>query len=256
MEMNVLVCIKPVPDVGGKINLTEDGKNIDSTNLGFTISPHEECAVEEAIQIVEKNGGSTTVLTLAPEDAQKQLKDSLARGMAKAVLLETENCNWNANQTAAAITNSVKELEAENGVFNLIMFGGESADRGNSQVGILVAHALDRPSVNRITGLDIEGDKAVIKRDCEEGTEIYELALPAIVSVKDGMNLPRFPSLRGTMQAKKKPMQRINVTPNDNGATFVKFTRPEVESKQTEILGQGPEAAGKVLELLKKLELV
>lgn len=254
--MNILVCIKRVPDVGGKINLTDDGKNIDAKNLGFAISPHEECAVEEAIKIVEESGGSTTVLTLGPEDAQKQLRDSLARGMAKAVLLETENSNWNPNQIAAAIANTVKELEVENGAFNLIMFGGESADRGNSQVAILVAHALDRPSLNGINGLEIQGDKALIKRDCEEGTEIYELELPAIVSVKDGMNLPRFPSLRGTMQAKKKPMQRTSVSPNDSGSAFVKFSRPEVQSKQTEILGHGPEAAGKVLDLLKQLELV
>lgn len=254
--MNILVCIKPVPDVGGKINLTDDNKNIDAKNLGLTISPHEECAVEEAIQIVEKDGGSNTVLTLGPENTQKQLRDSLARGMAKAVLLETENSNWNVNQTATAIANTVKELEAANGVFDLIMFGCESADRGNSQVGILVAHALDRPSVNGITGLDLEGDKATIKRECEKDTEVYEMALPAIVSVKDGMNLPRFPSLRGTMQAKKKPMERIGVSPDDSGSTFDKFSRPEVESKQTEYFGDGSEAAGKVVELLKKLELV
>ena len=256
MEMNILVCIKPVPDVGGTINLTEDNKNIDTKNLGFAISPHEECAVEEAIQIVEKNGGSTTVLTLSSDDAQKQLRVSLALGMNKAVLLETQDCNWNANQTATAIANAVKDLEAANGPFNLIMFGGESADRANAQVGILVAHALDRPSINRITGLDIQEDKAIIKRDCEEGTEIYEVPLPAVISIKDGMNTPRFPTLRGTMQAKKKPLESFSVSPKDTGATFSKFTRPEVQSKQTEILGNGPEAAAKVVELLKKLEMV
>ena len=256
MEKNILICIKPVPDVGGKINLTDDNKNIDAKNLGLTISPHEECAVEEAIQIVEKNGGSTTVLTLATDDAQKQLRDSLARGVTKAVLLETEDSNWNANQTAAAIANAIKDLEAANGVFDVIMFGGESADRGNSQVGILVAHVLGRPSVSWITGLDIEDDKVLIKRECDEGTEIYEVAQPVIVSVRDGMNQPRFPSLRGTMQARKKPLESISVSPDDSGCTFAQFSRPEVQSKQTEFLGNGPEAAAKVVELLKKLELV
>ena len=101
---------------------------------------------------MEKNGGSGTVLTLGTGDTQKQIRVSLALGMNKAVLLETDDCNWNANQTATAIANAIKDLEAANGVFNLILFGGESADRANAQVAVLVAHALDRPSINRITG--------------------------------------------------------------------------------------------------------
>ncbi len=102
--MNILVCIKQIPDVGGKIKLSDDGRDIDSRNLGFTISPHEECAVEQAIQLVKAQGGSTTVLTLGIADYENQLRDSLARGMDKGVLLQTENSNWNANQIAHAIT--------------------------------------------------------------------------------------------------------------------------------------------------------
>ena len=102
--MNILVCIKQIPDVGGTIKLSDDYRDIDSRNLGFTISPHEECAVEEAIQLVKKAGGSATVLTLGIADSEKQLRDSLARGMNKGVLLHTENNNWNANQTAKPLS--------------------------------------------------------------------------------------------------------------------------------------------------------
>jgi len=254
--MNILVCIKQIPDVGGKIKLSEDGREIDSRNLGSTISPHEECAVEQAIQIVKEEGGSATVLTLGIADSEKQLRDSLARGMNKGILLHTENSNWNANQIAHAITDTIKKLETDNGTFDLILFGVESADRGNAQVGVLVAHALDRPSVNGINGLEVEGNVALVKRDSDEGTENYELGLPAVLSVKDGLNLPRFPSLKGTVMAKKKPIEIIAVEPDDTGVGFLQFERTPEQSKQAVILGRGPEAAANVVQILKQLELV
>ena len=254
--MNILVCIKQIPDVGGTIKLSEDDRDIDSRNLGFTISPHEECAVEEAIQLVKKAGGSATVLTLGIADSEKQLRDSLARGMNKGVLLHTENNNWNANQTAQAIIDTIRQLETENGSFDLILFGGESADRGNGQVGILVAQALDRPSVNGINGLEIAGNRALVKRDSDDGTENYEFDLPAVLAVKDGMNLPRSASLRGTVMAKKIPIQFIDVEPDNTGITFLKFEPTPEQEKQAVILGRGPEAAANVVQVLKKLELV
>ena len=254
--MNVLVCIKQIPDVGGTIKLSNDDRDIDSRNLGFTISPHEECAVEEAIQLVKKAGGSATVLTLGTADSEEQLRDSLARGINKGVLLRTDNNNWNAHQTAQAIIDTIKRLESENGVFDLILFGVESADRSNGQVGILVAHALDRPSVNGINGLDIADNMALVKRDSDDGTENYQLDLPAVLAVKDGMNLPRSASLRGTVMAKKIPIRCIDVEPDDTGIAFLKFEHTPEQKKQAEILGRGPEAAAKVVQLLKKLELV
>ena len=119
--MNILVCIKRVPDVGSKFRLTDDGKAIDTTSLGFTISPHEECAVEEAISIIEKTGGNATVLTLGPEEAEEQLKDSLARGMTDAILLKTDTPEWDPSQTAQAIIETVKNEEEKNGPFDLLM---------------------------------------------------------------------------------------------------------------------------------------
>lgn len=256
MELNILVCIKQIPDVGGTIKLSDDDRDIDSRNLGSTISPHEECAVEEAIQLVKKEGGSATVLTLGTADSEQQLRESLARGMNKGVLLHAEDNNWNANQTARAIIDTIKKLETDDGIFDLILFGGESADRSNAQVGILVAHALDRPSVNGINGLEIAGNMALVKRDIDEGSENYELELPAVLSVKDGMNLPRFPSLKGTVMAKKKPIQFVEVESDDNGTAFLKFERAPEQSKQAVILGRGPEAAANVVQVLKKLELL
>jgi electron transfer flavoprotein beta subunit len=101
--VNVLVCIKRVPQTGGRIVLTADGQAIDTRFLGFTISPHEECGVEEAVRIVEATGGSSTVLTLGPAAAEDQLRDAMALGIARAILLETDGSEWDPVSTAAAI---------------------------------------------------------------------------------------------------------------------------------------------------------
>ena len=105
--MNILVCIKRVPATAGKIELTADAQAIDTRYLGFTISPHEECAVEEAVRLVEKYGGAATVLTLGPAAAEEQLRDALAMGAAHAVLLETDGGEWDPGATARAIVDAV-----------------------------------------------------------------------------------------------------------------------------------------------------
>src|SRR2546427_8891955 len=108
--MNVLVCIKRVPATAGQMTLGPDGQDIDTRFLGFTISPHEECAVDEAVRTIEAHGGSTTVLTLGPEAAADQLRDAMALGIERAILLETDGREWDPVATAAAI---VEAIEAE-----------------------------------------------------------------------------------------------------------------------------------------------
>src|SRR5207342_1525750 len=113
--VNILVCVKRVPATGGRILLTADGSAIDTRHLGFTVSPHEECAVEEAVRIVEAQGGSTAVLTLGPMEAEEQLRDAMAIGIERAVLLETDGRDWDPIATADAIVESVRAQEAANG---------------------------------------------------------------------------------------------------------------------------------------------
>lgn len=254
--MNVLVCIKRVPATGAKIVLTEDEQEIETRHLGFTISPHEECGVEEAIRLVEEHGGTSTVLTLGPEEAVEQLRFSLAQGIKQAVLLETDGGDWGPMATARAIVEAIRTQQADGDNFDILLFGNESADSGGYQVGIRVAHALDLPCVSGIKAIEIRNGTAIAKREAAGGWEIYEVSLPAVFTVKEGINLPRYPSLPGRLRAKKAAIERIEPQRNEGGLEKVRLKVPAEQHKGAEILGEGPEAAPKVAAVLKELGVV
>src|SRR5439155_2104588 len=175
--------------------------------------------VEEALRIVEQHGGSTTVLTLGPAAAKEQLQNAMAMGVASAVLLETDGSDWNAEATAAAIAAAIRAQPAP---FDLLLFGNEAADTGDYQVGVRVAHALRLPCVTGIKGIAIDDGRLTASREAGGGWEIFELPLPAVVTVKEGINLPRYASLPGRLRAKKTPIERIEPQP---GATALVTTR-------------------------------
>jgi electron transfer flavoprotein beta subunit len=255
--MNILVCVKRVPQTGGRIVLTPDGQDIDTRYLGFTVSPHEECAVEEAVRIVEKQGGSTTVLTLGPAAAEDQLRDAMALGIERAILLETDGREWDPVATAEAIVSVVRSEEAANGPFDLILFGNESADTGGYQVGVRVAVALDRPIVTGIKSLEVGERSVVARRDAGGGAwESFELDLPAVVSVKEGINLPRYPSVPGRLRAKRKEVARVSPEWRTGGLEKIGLRLPQEERSAAEVIGQGPDAAGAVVDLLVRIGVV
>jgi len=258
--VNVLVCVKRVPVTGGRIVLTEDGRAIDARFLGFTISPHEECGVEEAVRIVEAHGGSSAVLTLGPDAATEQLRDALAVGVQRAILLEVgDGEDWDAVATAAAIVEAVRAQEAAGAPFDLILFGTEAADTGDYQVGIRVAVVLDRPIVSGVKHIAIEGDRLTARREATGGGwEVYEVALPAVVSVREGLNLPRYPSVPGRLRAKRQEVERIVPTraAATGSLTMERLRLPVEQERSAEILGRGPEAAPKVVEILRRLGVI
>ncbi len=254
--MNVLVCVKRVPATGGRITLTADEQEIDTRFLGFTISPHEECAVEEAVRLIEAHGGSATVLTLGPEVAAEQLRDAMAMGIERAVLLETDGRDWDPVATAAAIVEAIRARHAAGVDFDLLLFGNEAADTGDYQVGIRVAHALGLPCVTGVKALEVKDGSAIAKREAEGGWEIFQVSLPAVLTLKEGINLPRYPSIPGRLKAKKREIERILPERRGGGPEMVRLELPEEQDKKVEILGNGPEAAPRVVEVLLRLGMV
>jgi electron transfer flavoprotein beta subunit len=254
--MNVLVCIKRVPATAGQITLTLDGQEIDTRYLGFTISPHEECAVEEAVRLIERHGGSSTVLTLGPETAVDQLRDAMALGIQRALLLETDGREWDPVATSAAIVDVIEAELAAGRTIDLLMFGNESADSAGYQVGVRVADALDLPCVTGLKALQINDGMATVRRQTESGWETAEVALPAVVTVKEGINLPRYPSLPGRLKAKKKEIERIKPHWKDGGLEKIRLKLPVQVGHTVEILGKEGDAGAQVVELFQRLRLL
>lgn len=254
--MNVLTCIKRVPATAGQITLTPDGQEIDTRYLGFTISPHEECAVEEAVRLIEKQGGTTTVLTLGPEAATDQLRDAMALGIERAILLETDGREWDPIATASAIVEAIEAEQAAGRRYDILMFGNESADSAGYQIGVRVAEALDLPCVTGIKALDVSGGSAMVRRQTESGWETAEVALPAVLTVKEGINLPRYPSLPGRLKAKKKEIQRIKPEWREGGLEKVRLRLPVQAGHSVEMLGKNGDVGTELVQLFQRLRLL
>jgi electron transfer flavoprotein beta subunit len=251
--MRILVCVKRVPMTGGKIVLTPDEQEIETRHLGFTISPHEECGVEEAVRLLERHGGETVVLTLGPPEAEEQLRDAMALGIDRAIHLTTSGEEWDPQATAGAIVGAIREEEAAGDPFDLVVFGNESADSGNYQVGIRVAHALGRPCATGLKGVDVRDGEVRCEQEVGSGRDVYLLPLPAVVTVKEGLNLPRYPSVPGRLRAQKKPVAPSTPSRPDPRLEKVRLVLPPGQRKEAEVLGHGPEAAPAVVEVLQRI---
>ena len=251
--MRVLVCVKRVPMTGGKIVLSEDARRIETKHLGFTISPHEECGVEEAVRMVEANGGESVALTLGPPEAEEQLRDSLALGADRALHLVTDGDEWDPQATARAIVDAIRADEATSGPFDLVFFGNESADSGGFQVGIRVAHALGRPVATGLKGVAVDGVTVRCEQEVAGGRDVFLLPLPAVVTVLEGLNLPRYPSVPAKLRAQRKPVDASSPSRPEPTLELLRLVVPESKGKEAEILGHGPDAAPAVVEVLRRI---
>jgi electron transfer flavoprotein beta subunit len=251
VPLNILCCVKRVPMTGGRIVLTPDEQAIETRHLGFTISPHEECGVEEAVRLVEQHGGSSTVLTLGPAEAEEQLRDCMALGIDRAILLLADE-EFDGQATARAILEAIEAERAAGTEYDLIFFGNESADAGNYQVGIRVAHALGRPCATGLKAVAVADGSVRCEQEVPGGRDVYTLPLPAVVTVKEGLNLPRYPSVPGRMRAKRKPLETRTPVRAGAGVEKVRLVVPEGQGKQAQVLGHGAEAAPAVVEILRQ----
>ena len=251
--MDVLVCIKRVPDVAGSVSLTEDGMGVDARHVGYTVSPHEECAVELAVQVAKATDGTATVLSVGDEEATEQLRDALAVGCGAAVLVEVDPAQYGPADIADVVADVVREHEAQGRSYGLVLLGNDAADTGDFQVGIRLAYLLGRPVVNGIRTVSVEDGVAKAQGAGPDGVETWAVPLPAVVTVLEGGVEPRYPTITGRMKAKKAKVEVVAPQAEPHGSGRVRLTLPPAQPSNVEVLGQGADTAGAVVDLLQKL---
>jgi electron transfer flavoprotein beta subunit len=245
---NVLVCIKRVPDAAGEVTLTADGQGVDARHVGFTVSAHENCAVELAVRIAGDTGGTATVLTLGTDDAIEQLRTVLGLGCTAAVLIEADPAGFGPADVAREIAAVVTR-----GSYDLVLLGNDAADTGDFQVGIRLAYALGRPVVNGASTVVVTGDTVTAHVAGPDGVETYQVPVPAVVTVLEGGVEPRYPTISGRMKAKKVKIETVEPQQAPSGSGRVRLSLPPAQPSSVEVLGEGPDAAKTVVDLLEKL---
>jgi len=206
--MNIVVLIKRVPDTETRIQL-KDGKVV-TDGISWIISPYDEYGVEEALRIVEKHGGKVTLVCLGPEEAKETIRKGLALGADEAIHInDPALLNGDASTTAKVLAATLKTLQ-----YDLILAGKQAVDEDNAQVAVRVAELLGLPHVNSVIKLELSDDKKSAKclREVDGDRDLAETSLPAIITAQQGLNEPRYPSLKGIMGAKKKPIKDVKAT--------------------------------------------
>src|SRR5512142_168727 len=230
VSMNVVVLVKRVPDTETRIQI-KDGKVV-TDGISWIISPYDEYGVEEALRLIEKNGGKVTLLCLGPEEAKETIRKGLALGADEAIHLnDPAFLGGDASTTAKVLAAALKKMQ-----FDLILAGKQAVDEDNAQVGVRVAELLNLPEVNSVIKLEISEDKKSARciREVDGDRDIAETTLPAIITSQQGLNEPRYPSLKGIMGAKKKPIKDwkaadIGIDPATVGAAGSKLEVVQID---------------------------
>jgi electron transfer flavoprotein beta subunit len=254
--VNVLVCVKRVPETSGEVLLAEDGRSIDARHVGYTVSAHDECAVETAITVAKATGGEATVLSVGGEDAIEQIRDAVAVGCTKAVLVQADTSSWGPADVAAGIADVVRSHEAAGTTYDLILVGNDAADTGDFQVGVRLGYALGRPVLMGIATVEVSDSTVTARGDGPDGTEVFTLPLPAVVAIQEGGISPRYPSIPGRMKAKRTIVEKAPANLDPVGSGRVRLKLPPAQPSQVSILGTGAEAAPAVVDLLVSIGVV
>jgi len=204
--MNIIVCLKQTFDTEAKIVLRADGK-VDATGVNLIINPYDEFAIEEGIKLKEQFGGEVTVVSFGGDRVQEALRTALAMGADKAIAIQDPLLEGSDEYVAAKVlTKALQDV-----AYDVILTGRIAIDDGASQVAVRLAEGLGVPSVSSILELKVDGNKAVVTRDIDGGSEIIEVSLPAVFTAQKGLNDPRYPSVAGIMKAKKKEMKILTL---------------------------------------------
>jgi electron transfer flavoprotein beta subunit len=241
--MKIAVCVNYVPDTETRVKVAADGKTIDRSAVNFMLAPYDEIAVEEALRMREKFTGEVTVLSLGSDKHKEVLRKALAMGADKAILVKDDN-ERDSYGVAVGLAAALKPLAPD-----VILFGKQSIDYDDAQVGALIAEMLDMPSVSVAVKISIDGGKAVCLREIEGGHETVEVTLPAVFMAQKGLNDPRYPSLKGIMAAKNKPIEEQSAASANRRVDTLAMHKPPAKSGGR-ILGTDRNAVSELVRLL------
>ena len=249
--MNIVACVKQVPDTETLIKVKPDGSGIDETGIKWVMNPYDEFGVEEALKLKEKFGGDVTIVSLGPARALETVRTALAMGADKAIHINDPAFEGaDAYNIAAALAAAIKGIP-----YDIIFCGQRAIDDDAGQVGSVLAEFLSIPQITIVTKVDVEGASIKVVRPIEGAQLLIESSLPCVVTTQKGLNEPRYASLPGIMKAKKKPVDvkdaaglGITVAPK---AKIAKTLPPPARPPGKIICGEEP--AEKARELAKLL---
>ncbi len=245
--MKIVVCVKQVPDTETKIVIGADGLTIDPAEVKYVMNPYDEFAVEEALKLREAAGeGEVIVLTLGSEEAQPVMRTAMAMGADSGILLKAENAALaDGLSIAKALAAEIKTLEVD------IIFAGKIAIDGyGHQVANMLGELLGFPVLPTAKTLEVVDGVATIQRDIEGGSETVSAKTPCVITAEKGLNDPRYPALKGIMQAKRKPLEVKEISLDEEGIEILEMSYP-AKKPDGRIIGEGPEAAAELIKLLR-----
>lgn len=249
--MNIVACVKQVPDTEAQIRVKPDGSGIEEGGIKWVMNPYDEFGVEEALRLKEKTGGEMTVVSVGPARAMETIRTALAMGADKGIHVSDPGLDRaDAYTTAAALAAAIKEIP-----YDIIFCGQRAIDDDSAQVGAILAELLGIPQVTVVTKFELTDGKIKVLRPIEGAQLLIESPLPALVTAQKGLNEPRYASLPGIMKAKKKPVDVKDAAAlgisAENKAKVAKFIPPPARSAGRIIGGDDP--AAKAAELAKAL---
>jgi len=241
--MKILVFVNHVPDTETKVKVAAGGKTIDLAGVNFMLSPYDEYAVEEGLRLREKFSGEVVVVSLGGDVHKETIRKALAMGCNRGVLLKDPS-ERDSFSVARSLADYAKEYAPD-----VVLCGKQSIDYDGAQVGGLVAEMLGIPSVSVVVKLDVQNGVFVAEREIEGGHEIVHSKLPAVIMAQKGLNQPRYPSLKGIMDAKRKPIEERAVTKTEPKVEVISFKKPAPKAAG-KIVGTDASAAGELVRLL------
>lgn len=262
--MDIVVCVKHVPETAeAELKIDSTGKNIEKTGLVYDINEWDDYALEEAVRIKEKQGGTVTAITIGTEDSDSTLRKCLARGADTAIrLTDPKFADSDAYATAKILHSIIKNLH-----YDLILCGLQAGDDGSAAVGTILAQLLNIPHATMVKKIDLSTSTAKVNRELEGGLEeILEICLPALFAVSTGINEPRYVSIMGIRKAMQKQIKVLGLA--DTGLTEAdvgeagswlkteKLYVPPVEKQAEFLKGTPDEIATKTAEILKSRRLI